>query len=313
MKTSLALKLFTEALKNRNYAENSFKRYYREARDFLVFAGKEDVRELTSDDVIRYQKEIHHLDNYKAGTRRGIMNTISRFFRFLSRNGYILVNPVAGLDLLPEAVSGKRKSVDKEKLCAFLDAIDGSSFLDIRDRALFELMYGCGLRVGETVKLDMTDIDFQAGKVFVREAKGGRDRVVPVGETALLCVKKYVEQARSYLEEVVDTEALFLKGSGRRLTVAAVEFVLKKRYQNHFGDQHICPHMLRHSFATHMLEAGAGIKQVKDILGHKSIQSTVAYTHFDVRGMKKMLKQYHPRENELYEEYEADKRLENEK
>jgi site-specific recombinase XerD len=121
--------------------------------------------------------------------------------------------------------------------------------------------------------MKMTDVNFQAGKIFIQEGKGRKDRIIPMG---------------------------------RRMSNKSINTALQKRAYRIFPDLKILAHQLRHSFATHILEAGAGIKQVKDILGHSCIESTVIYTHFNSVSMRKILKMYHPRENELYEEFDEE-------
>jgi site-specific recombinase XerD len=302
MKSNNAIMMFKEFLVNRNFSEYTIKRYVREVRYFLLFIKKEDVKDLTKEDVFNYRKEIHRCGRYDSGSQRGIILSLSRFFKYLSRYEFILVDPFDSLDLKMAKRTTKRESVPEEDLKQFLDNIDGNSYLDLKDRAVFELLYGSGLRIGEACKLNMTDIDFQEGKAFIREGKGKKDRIVPIGKNTLNCIKAYIRKGRDYLKKIYDNDSLFLTYQGRRITPTNVEYVLKKRFKKMFGDKKICPHMLRHSFATHMLEAGAGIKQVKDILGHSSMQSTVTYTHFNTTSMKRIMKMYHPRENELYEE-----------
>jgi len=306
MKSIYALHLFREYLKHKNYSENTLIRYEREVRDFLLWSGKEDVREMSKQDILNYRKYISECGRFAVSSQRGIMLCLGVFFKFMLRNESILVNPFEGLELGMKKRQGKRESVAVEKLNKFLDGMGGVGYLDLRDRAVFELMYGTGLRVGETARLNLTDIDFNVGKLFVNQGKGKKDRIVPVGEKAIGALKRYIEKGRSYLKKIEDREALFLTIQGVRLKVGNIEHALKKRFKKQFGEAKICPHMLRHSFATHMLEAGAGIKHIKDILGHSSIQTTAIYTHFNVKSMRKILKMYHPRENELYEEFKAE-------
>jgi len=306
MKSNYAIILFKEYLSNKNYSKNTIDRYKREVRDFILFTKKEDVRDMTKEDILNYRKEIYACGKYAKTSQNGIILSLSVFFKYLSRHEYILINPFDNLDLGMKKVETKRESIPEDKLKEFLDGINGNSYLDLRDRAIFELIYGSGLRVGEATNLNITDIDLNTGKIFIHDGKGKKDRVVPVGENTLLHIKKYIENARDYLSKIIDVDVLFLSINGRKLHVESIEYSLNKRFKNMFPDTKICPHMLRHSFATHMLEAGAGIKHIKDILGHSSIETTVIYTHFNINSMRKILKMYHPRENELYEEIKED-------
>jgi len=233
--------------------------------------------------------------------------SVRHLFKFLSKNEYIIRNPFEGLDMKSIRVQRLRGSIPEKHMHIFLDGINGTRITAIRDRALFELMYGTGLRISEIVNLNVTDIDLASGKLLVREGKGKRDRVVPLGENAAEWVSRYLEQARPkfgmYRAEGPDREALFLTIMGKRVSWASINGQLKRLFdQTGFDGKKVSSHLLRHSFATHMLEHGAGVKHVKEILGHKCFESTVGYTHFSVSSLKRIVRRYHPRENDLYVE-----------
>lgn len=296
------LNSFIEYINIKNYSKNTLCRYKREIRDFLIFTKKEDVREISIADIDNYRKNIFDAGKYQTSSQNGILKTLKLFFKYLSMNEYILINPFDKMDLKIQKHEKARESISEENLKIFLDSIEGESFFDLRDRALFELIYGSGLRAGEVCGLNITDIDFNSGKIFLRKTKGNKERFVPIGEKVLIALKKYLEYGRSFITKLLDSESFFVTYQGRKMNVNNIGYMLKKRFAKIFPNVKICPHMLRHSFATHMLEAGAGIKQIKEILGHKSIETTSIYTHFNISSMKKILKMYHPRENELYEE-----------
>ena len=185
MKGNIALHMFTEYLANRNFSRNTLDRYNRDVRDFLLFSQKRDVRDIGKEDILRYQKELHECGRYKKKTQSGIIHTINHFFRVLAKHEAILTNPFDYLDIGVIKREYKRDIVSVEKLGEILDGIDGNKYLDLRDRSIFEVMYGCGIRVGETVRLNMTDVDFRGGKIFIHEGKGRKDRIVPLGKNAL--------------------------------------------------------------------------------------------------------------------------------
>jgi site-specific recombinase XerD len=308
--------LFGQYLAGRSCSPNTIARYLREVRDFLLWAGsrrgKEDLREIGKEDLIAYGREIaaarkQGKPRYSPCTRRGIMSTLFTLFRYCTRNEYILSNPFDGLDLRIMRTYRARDSIPEGRMHRFLDGIRGGGVVALRDRALFELMYGTGMRVSEAAGLDVTDVDMNAGKAFIRQGKGKKDRVVPLGESVLEPLRRYLSKARPLLlRKVTDPhqagQALFLTLKGRRISVANIEWELKKYFRELGSGARVYPHLLRHSFATHMLEHGARLKEVKEILGHASLQTTVAYTHFSAAGLKRILKRYHPRENDLYEE-----------
>jgi len=302
MNINYALEMFSEYCRNKNYSMSTILRNCHAVKSFMFFCGKEDVREIAKEDILKYQKELHTCERYTKGSQRTMMASVKIFFKYLARNDKILVNPFDTIDMSMKRTDTKRESIDEKKLKDFLDGINGLTFFDIRDRAIFELIYGTGLRGKETTELNVTDIDYQSGKIFIHEGKGRKDRIVPVGNNALKHVKEYIESARSKLKKIKDRDSLFVTKDGLRMKVINIRYSFKRRFKVQNPLDNVYPHILRHSFATHMLEAGAGIKQIKDILGHNSIQTTVIYTHFNVKSMKKTLKMYHPRENELYEE-----------
>ncbi len=175
---------------------------------------------------------------------------------------------------LPEAP--KRAEVD-----AIVDSLDGDGPLGLRNRALVELVYSAGLRSAEAVGLDLADIDFEQELVHVR-GKGGKERVVPLGEEASHLVARYLRDARPELARGAN-DALFLSARGRRLDTSTL-----RRLVPH-------PHRLRHSFATHLLEGGADLRTIQELLGHSSLSTTQVYSHVDAKRLRKVYDFSHPR------------------
>jgi site-specific recombinase XerD len=183
------------------------------------------------------------------------------------------------------------------EVAALLDRIPQTSPLELRDRALFELAYACGLRAEELVTLDVSSIDFDAETVRV-EGKGDKTRLVPAGEHALAAVERYLARARPALS-ADDGQALFLSKSGRRLGTSDIRRRLRTwarlaaRSAPALGDAH--PHALRHSFATHLLEGGADLRAIQELLGHASISTTQVYTRVESARLRQAYISSHPR------------------
>jgi site-specific recombinase XerD len=307
-------------LKNKNYSPETISHYSNDLKYFFKWFVKNDIREVTRSDIFTYIKYLKNVivtdkrckdNHFSKPTQMCKVKAVKMLFKYLLRHEYILVNPFDSIDLKVKKRYKLRKSIDINVMNRFLDSIDKDDVLSIRNRALYELMYGTGLRVGEIVKLDVTDIDLNLGKALVREGKGKKDRIIPLGNNVINKLKIYLKKSRKYfLKRIRDTNtrnALFLSLEKRRLSIPSVRLILKKYFKKlNISDVSISPHVVRHSFATHMLEGGAGIKYVKDILGHTSVQTTVIYTHFSVKSLKRIMKMYHPRENELYEELKED-------
>ena len=171
----------------------------------------------------------------------------------------------------------RREEVDKE-----LASLEGEGPLPLRNRALVELVYSAGLRSAEAVGLDLGDIDFEQELVHVRHGKGGKDRVVPLGEEAAHWVARYLHDARPGLARGAN-DALFLSATGRRLDTSTLRRLIPH------------PHRLRHAFATHLLEGGADLRTIQELLGHSSLSTTQIYSHVDARRLRKVYDSSHPR------------------
>jgi site-specific recombinase XerD len=176
---------------------------------------------------------------------------------------------------LPDAP--RADAVDRE-----LEALEGAGPLALRNRALVELVYSCGLRSAEAVALDLGDVDFEQELVHVRSGKGGKDRVVPLGEEAAHWVARYLRDARPALARGAN-DAVFLSATGRRLDTSTL-----RRLAPH-------PHRLRHAFATHLLEGGADLRTIQELLGHSSLSTTQIYSHVDAKRLRKVYDRAHPR------------------
>jgi site-specific recombinase XerD len=176
---------------------------------------------------------------------------------------------------LPEAP--RQRDVDAE-----LDAVEGEGPLPLRNRALVELVYSAGLRSAEAVGLDLRDVDFEQELVHVRHGKGDKDRVVPLGEEAAYWLARYLRDARPALARGAN-DALFLSATGRRLDTSTL-----RRLAPH-------PHRLRHAFATHLLEGGADLRTIQELLGHASLSTTQMYSHVDAKRLRKVYDSAHPR------------------
>ncbi|AUH51147.1 tyrosine recombinase XerC [Chromobacterium sp. ATCC 53434] len=198
-------------------------------------------------------------------------------------------NPAAGLrppkrdKLLP-------KALPVDGAAALLDRIDGDGELDVRDRALFELVYSCGLRLSETVGLNLQDVDF-SDQLLRIHGKGGKTRLVPIGAEAALRLRQWLALRQASTDEA----ALFTGRHGRRLGGRQVEKRLRDWAIKTGADQHVHPHMLRHSFASHLLQSSGDLRAVQELLGHANLSSTQIYTALDFQHLAKVYDNAHPR------------------
>ncbi|HLH76807.1 MAG TPA: tyrosine recombinase XerC [Candidatus Binataceae bacterium] len=244
--------------------------------------------QITLDDVRRYLG--HVMEHHSRATASRHLAAIRSFFRY-REVALQTSNPTRGLrtprreQRLP-AVLPER---DIPTLIGTVAATDEAAAW--RDRAIIELLYSCGLRVGELVALDWGDVDYDLQLVHVRQAKGGKERLVPVGEVAL----RALDQWHPHQPAALATGAIFTNQRGGRLSRRAVELIVHQRLQASGLGTPATPHTLRHSFATHLLDHGADLRAIQEMLGHASLATTQRYTHVSVQRLKEVYARAHPR------------------
>ena len=260
--------------------------------DLAQLAQWASAREL--DPHVLTHRELRHFAGV-VSERGAMKSTVARklaairtFYRHLVERGELEANP-ADLVSSPKKDSYLPKVLKPDEVGELLERIPGSTPLDVRDSALLELAYAAGLRAEELVNLDVKNLDADAEEVRV-EGKGGRTRVVPVGEHAWRALERYLARGRSVLS-AGESEALFLSKTGKRLSTSDVRRRLKLQTRR----AGISPHTLRHSFATHLLEGGADLRTIQELLGHSSISTTQTYTRVESKRLKKAYARSHPR------------------
>jgi integrase/recombinase XerC/integrase/recombinase XerD len=219
--------------------------------------------------------------------------SLRAFYRTLREHGQISQNPA---DLIPSPKRPRNlpKVLRPDELAALLDRIPASTPLELRDRALFEIAYGCGLRAEELVNLDLTSVDFDGEQLRVL-GKGSKTRYVPAGEPALRAVGRYLERGRAALTGAGAEPALFLSKTGRRLSTSDVRRRLRVWTRHAAAQGAVHPHALRHSYATHLLEGGADLRAIQELLGHSSISTTQIYTRVESARLRAAYERSHPR------------------
>ncbi|MEP7360478.1 MAG: site-specific tyrosine recombinase XerD [Chloroflexota bacterium] len=239
----------------------------------------------------------------KPTSHRRKAAAIRAFYRFCFAEG-LIEKDIASLLDLPRASRQLPDTLDVHQVEALLEAPDAATELGLRDRALLELLYACGLRVSEALNLDLEDISLSEGSVRVI-GKGDRERRLPVGDVALAALKKYVDEARPTLLDAATRSvgkqqfkrggALFVNARGQRLSRMAAWRVIRHAALVGGVRGHVTPHTLRHSFATHLLEGGADLRVVQELLGHASITTTQLYTHLTGERIRQVYARAHPR------------------
>jgi integrase/recombinase XerC len=266
--------------------------YRRELVRFMQRLDEENVHDWREVDESRVRDYIkrRHRQGAGAATLERTLSAIRTFYRYLLREGAAGHNPAVGVSA-PRARRRLPDALDADRVGALLDR-PAKSTLDIRDRAMFELMYSSGLRLSETVSLDLGDVDLSDALVRVT-GKGGKQRDVPVGSVACDWLRSWLRErpARAVADEV----ALFVSRRGTRLTPRAVQARLTRWARAQGIEQPVHPHMLRHSFASHMLESSGDLRAVQELLGHADIATTQVYTHLDFQHLADVYDRAHPR------------------
>lgn len=294
-----AIERFIEYLRvERNASPLTLKSYEEDLIALVLYLEEVEERpvkivEVTTLDLRRFIAQLQE-EGYAKSTISRKLACLRSFFRFAVREGWIeaniakpLRNPRAGRKL-PHFLSA-------EEIAKLLESPPSNTPSGLRDRAILETMYSSGLRVSELVGLGLEDIDFPAGLIRVR-GKGRKERLSPLGSYAQKALKKWIAKRNPDPQAGKDhTSAVFLNRFGRRLTSRSVGRMLEKCLKQCGLDQRTSPHTLRHSFATHLLDRGADIRSVQELLGHKSLITTQIYTHVSTARLREVYETAHPR------------------
>ena len=279
-------------------AFNTEDAYRRDVEKFVCFLhGEKSIVETDEEDLHTFVCCLRDLGMAVASQAR-IVSGLKVFFKFLKTEGFIDKNPAALIDT-PRLGRHLPEILTVEEIDAMISAIDMSKPEGQRNRAIIETLYGCGLRVSELVDLQISRIYADEGYVVVI-GKGNKQRLVPISPVALDEIAKYMEYTRSNL--VVkdgDEDVLFLNRRGGKLTRVMIFYIIKELCELAGIKKTVSPHTLRHSFATHLLEGGANLRAIQQMLGHESITTTEIYVHIDRTFLREEILRYHPRNNKI--------------
>ncbi|MFE7062510.1 site-specific tyrosine recombinase XerD [Sutcliffiella sp. NPDC057660] len=277
-------------------ADNTIVSYERDLKAYILYISK--VEEIASLDhvtratIIQSLKFLHEKGKSSKTISRHIAS-IRSFHQFLLREKVTTQDPTVHIDR-PKTEQKLPQVLSVEEVQALLDSPDTSKEIGIRDKAMLELLYATGMRVSELISLNLSDVHLTMG--FVRcIGKGNKERIIPLGKLAQLAVHTYIEESRGRLKKKKVTDALFLNHHGNRLTRQGYWKILKKLSKEAGIEKDLTPHTLRHSFATHLLENGADLRAVQEMLGHADISTTQIYTHVTKTRMKDVYSMFHPR------------------
>ncbi|MBU1571523.1 MAG: tyrosine recombinase XerC [Proteobacteria bacterium] len=301
---------FIETLASeKGYSDNTCRAYMNDLTEFTSYASEgrlpdnEHDRENKRDDKLFMVEDVDHLMIrgylgflHKRNKKKSIARKLSAlrsFLRYLVRLGIITDNP-ADLILTPKQDQNIPAYLTVDEMFHLLDSIKTDSLAGFRNRAIFETMYSSGIRVSELAGLNIADVDF-GGRVIRVLGKGGKERIVPVGDKAVRAVRAYMDKLRGEGISLSENGPLFLNKSRGRLTTRSIGRILENFVREFCISVPVSPHALRHSFATHMLDAGADLRVVQELLGHKSLSTTQKYTHVSIDRLMETYDKAHPR------------------
>ncbi len=279
----------------RGLSQNTIKSYKQDLIKFIGYIGTRRIKKIK--DVTK-----HKMSEYPYFLKDGGLsaNSVSRnlaairtFYRFLISERIVKEDATVMLES-PHRLQSIPQVLDTNEVTRMLDKPDRRNWLGVRDKAALELMYATGVRVSEMVELMLQNFNMDMG--FIRcVGKGGKERIIPVGKEAKLALSRYLEKSRPKLSRRSQDRHLFLSRLGRKISRQSFWKMLKKYARLAHIKKRITPHTLRHSFATHLLERGADLRSIQEMLGHADISTTQIYTHVNKARLKGIHKKYHPR------------------
>lgn len=278
----------------KNASEHTVKNYREDLDQFAAFLekfAKDALKQVRLEDIDhfmirRYVVGLQGHEYAKRSVARKLA-TLRSFFKYLIREEVIKADPMSGVSS-PKLNKPLPKFLDVNEVARLIESADTVDLSGLRDRAIMEVLYSGGIRVSELVSLESGDVDI-VGEVIKVRGKGKKERLAPIGGKAADALTAYLKARNS------GEKAVFLNRSGTRMTARSVERMLEKYLKKAAIDKKISPHALRHTFATHMLDAGANLRVVQELLGHKNLSTTQIYTHVTAEKLKKVYDKAHPR------------------
>lgn len=279
----------------KNYSQHTIESYKRDILDFFMFMDEQILEQLSDisyqDARIYLTKLFDHQYTRKTISRK--VSSIRSFYNFLLRESVVDANPFAQVSS-PKLEKKLPDFFYEEELAVLFQSIDITTPTGRRNKALLELMYATGIRVSECAGLKLSDIDFSSSVILV-SGKGKKERYVPFGHFAHEALHIYINSGRKVFMKNTDHPYVFVNQRGGPLTVKGIRYILNQLIEKAGLNKRIHPHMIRHSFATHLLNNGADLRTVQELLGHSSVSATQVYTHVTKDHLKKTYMAHHPR------------------
>ncbi len=280
----------------KNLSGNTVSSYKNDISSFINFISVkkiDDPSKITYQDLIDFFKELNEIGLSKTSAAR-YYSSLKGFFKYLFQNNYIQTNPIEKVET-PKLSKNLPHVLTFNEVEKILKQPNIKEKLGLRDKAILELFYACGVRISELINIKISDLFFTEEIIRVL-GKGSKERLIPIGESAIYWITNYLKNSRSLLIKKLKSENyVFLNSRGSKLSRMGV-WKIVDRYVREAGiNKEVHPHTFRHSFATHLLEGGADLRAVQEMLGHSDISTTQIYTHIDREYIKQVHKEYHPR------------------
>ncbi|MBI1733792.1 MAG: site-specific tyrosine recombinase XerD [Candidatus Rokubacteria bacterium] len=278
----------------RGASRNTLAAYRRDVDHFVSFLTEHDrrVTDVTADDVVSYVERLRRT-GFRPSSISRRLSALRGFYRHLVREGAVTEDPTEHVDL-PRAQRPLPRTLSPEATAALVEAPDVRRPAGVRDRAMLEVLYATGMRASECLALRLEDVNLTAGYVICT-GKGRKQRLVPVGGEALTWIRAYLRDVRPALTRRRDGGRLFVSARGQGLSRQSLWTIVRRAALAAGVKRRVSPHVLRHSFATHLLEGGADLRAVQVMLGHADISTTQIYTHLGSATLRAMYRRFHPR------------------
>lgn len=274
----------------RKLSSNTKNAYRSDLEDFSKFINNKDIKDISSNDIKKYIMFLNKYNNDKTINRKLV--SIRTFFNYFVRSELLKSNPCEKLENI-KLDKKLPKVLSYENILKLID-VKGNKPGDIRNKVMIELLYSTGFRVSELVNLNINDIDLNENLVKCI-GKGNKERIIPIGDTITKLLDKYINEVRIKLLKGKQSDKLFISSYGRGITRQSFFKFLKNQAKLNNIDCDISPHTIRHSFATHLLEYGADLKSISELLGHENIKTTQIYTHLSKNKIRADYDEFHPR------------------
>ena len=291
----LIIQDFIEYLKSRQVSKNTLVSYERDINQLVVHLnqiGKKMI-DATEEDLQNYVVYMQTVGKSNATISRSVAS-IKAFYKYLLKNKVIEENITEGL-VAPKVEKKELSILTPKEVECLLEQPSSSDLKGQRDKAMLEVLYATGIRVTELISIKVSDVNLNSG--YIKVKKKNKERTIPVGNVALKCLKDYVENVRPLLIKTEEEETLFINANGQKMTRQGFWKILKQYKDQAKIDKELTPHTIRHSFAVHLLQNGAEVKMVQEILGHTDVASTLMYTQMADMKLRDEYLKAHPRGN----------------